>query len=178
MSQPFLPEIRTKRLTLRPFQKGDAQDLYEYLSDPEVVRFEPYRPYTLESCGQEAENRSTNPAFIAVVLGDKVIGNVYLAKQNDYTWEVGWVFNRAFQHHGYATEAAHAAMDWAFWQQSAHRIIAMCDPCNPASWKLMERLGMRREGEWKKNVFFFRDENGNPLWKDTYQYAVLAEEWK
>ena len=57
MSQPFLPEIRTKRLTLRPFQKGDAQDLYEYLSDPEVVRFEPYRPYTLESCGQEAENR-------------------------------------------------------------------------------------------------------------------------
>ena len=96
MSQPFLPEIRTKRLTLRSFQKGDAQDLYEYLSDPEVVRFEPYRPYTLESCGQEAENRSTNPAFIAVVLGDKVIGNVYLAKQNDYTWEVGWVFNRAF----------------------------------------------------------------------------------
>ena len=42
----------------------------------------------------------------------------------------------------------------------------------------MERLGMRREGEWKKNVFFFRDENGNPLWKDTYQYAVLVEEWK
>lgn len=79
MSQPFLPEIRTKRLTLRPFQKGDAQDLYEYLSDPEVVRFEPYRPYPLESCGQEAENRSKNPAFIAVVLGDKVIGNVYLA---------------------------------------------------------------------------------------------------
>ena len=69
-------------------------------------------------------------------------------------------------------------MDWAFRQQSAHRIIAMCDPHNPASWKLMERLGMRREGEWKKNVFFFRDENGNPLWKDTYQYAVLAEEWK
>ena len=100
MSQPFLPEIHTKRLTLRPFQKGDAQDLYEYLSDPEVVRFEPYRPYTLESCGQEAENRSKNPAFIAVALGDKVIGNVYLAKQNDYTWEVGWVFNRAFQHHG------------------------------------------------------------------------------
>ena len=128
MSQPFLPEIHTKRLTLRPFQKGDAQDLYEYLSDPEVVRFEPYRPYTLESCGQEAENRSKNPAFIAVVLGDKVIGNVYLAKQNDYTWEVGWVFNRAFQHHGYATEAAHAAMDWAFRQQSAHRIIAKCDP--------------------------------------------------
>ena len=62
MSQPFLPEIRTKRLTLRPFQKGDAQDLYEYLSDPEVVRFEPYRPYTLESCGQEAENRSKNSA--------------------------------------------------------------------------------------------------------------------
>ena len=112
------------------------------------------------------------------MLGDKVIGNVYLAKQNDYTWEVGWVFNRAFQHHGYATEAAHAAMDWAFRQQSAHRIIAKCDPRNPASWKLMERLGMRREGEWKKNVFFFRDENGNPLWKDTYQYAVLAEEWK
>ena len=178
MAQSFLPEIRAKRLTLRPFQKGDAQDLYEYLSDPEVVRFEPHLPLTRAQCETEAESCAGNPAFIAVVLGDKVIGNLYLEKQDDYTWETGWVFNRAFQHHGYATEAARAAMDWAFRQQGAHRIIALCDPRNDASWKLMERLGMRREGEWKKNVFFFRDENGNPLWKDTYQYAVLAEEWK
>jgi RimJ/RimL family protein N-acetyltransferase len=41
----------------------------------------------------------------------------------------------------------------------------------------MERLNMRREGHLLKNIFFKRDEEGNPIWNDTYEYAILAEEW-
>ena len=54
----------------------------------------------------------------------------------------------------------------------------MCNPENTPSWRLMERLGMRREGHLRKNIWFFRDENGRPIWQDTYEYAILREEWE
>lgn len=41
----------------------------------------------------------------------------------------------------------------------------------------VERLGMRREGTFLQNVYFFEDESGNPIWKDTYQYAILRSEF-
>lgn len=54
-----------------------------------------------------------------------------------------------------------------------HRIYAECDPQNENSWRLLESLGFRREAHLRQNVYFWRDESGNPLWKDTYLYAKL-----
>ncbi len=54
-----------------------------------------------------------------------------------------------------------------------HRIYAECDPCNEKSWKLLETLGFQREAHLRKNVYFWKDENDNPIWKDTYIYAKL-----
>jgi len=53
----------------------------------------------------------------------------------------------------------------------------MCNPLNEPSWRLLERLGMRREGHLIKNIYFKKDECGNPIWADTLEYAVLASEW-
>jgi RimJ/RimL family protein N-acetyltransferase len=53
----------------------------------------------------------------------------------------------------------------------------MCSPENTASWKLMERLKMRREGYHKKPAFFEKARDGKPLWHDSYEYAILDEEW-
>ncbi len=61
---------------------------------------------------------------------------------------------------------------------SAHRIVAMCNPLNIASWKLLERLNMRREGHLVKNIWFFKDENDSPIWQDTYEYGIIREEWE
>ena len=169
--------IRTERLLLRPFEAGDADDLYAYLSDPEVVKFEPYDPFTREQCAQEAVSRAANPGFTAVVLDGHVIGNIWFGQEGEDTYDVGWVFNRAYQGKGYATAAARAVVDDAFRNRGVRRVTAHADPLNPASWRLCERLGMRREGRLVKNVFFKRDEDGNPIWKDTYLYAILAEEW-
>lgn len=58
------------------------------------------------------------------------------------------------------------------------QIVAMCDPLNTALWKLLERLHMRREGCRLKNVWFFMDANDEAIWKDTYKYAILKEEWQ
>ncbi len=172
--------LETVRLNIRRFLPTDWQDLFEYLSQEEVVKYEPYDVFTEEQSKQEAIKRSRNPDFWAVCLKDtgKLIGNVYLSKRDFDTWELGYVFNKDYQGKGYATEAARAMLDDIFVNCSAHRVFAMCNPINTSSWKLLERLNMRRESHLLKNVWFFKDENGDPIWQDTYEYAILNEEWK
>ena len=55
-------------------------------------------------------------------------------------------------------------------------VYVECDPRNTSSWKLLEKAGFRREAYFRQNVFFRRDENGEPVWKDTDMYAVLRDE--
>ena len=59
---------------------------------------------------------------------------------------------------------------------SIPRIYAECDPLNTRSWKLLEALGFRREAHLLQNVYFWKDEGGKPIWKDTYIYGKLAVE--
>ena len=168
--------LKTERLVLRPFEETDAEGLHAYLGDEEVVRYEPYGAMTMEECRQEAARRASDEAFWAVCLADgTLIGNLYLSGADEFgTREIGYVFARPYWHKGYATEAARRLMAYAF----DRLIIALCDTRNAASFVLMERLGMRREGEFKKNVGFKTDENGKTIWTDSYQYAILKEEFE
>ena len=172
--------IETERLVIRKFRPNDYKALYEYLSDEMVVRFEPYDPYTLEQAKREAEYRSHSDEYFAVTRkeDDVLIGNLYLGKRQFNCYELGYIFNRNWQMSGFATESAAALLEYAFGNLHAHRVVAECNPLNYRSRKLMERLGMRREAELKKNVFFRKDSSGQPVWQDTLQYAMLSEEWK
>ncbi len=172
--------LKTERLVLRPFEETDAEGLHAYLGDAEVVRYEPYGAMTMEECRLEAARRASDEAFWAVCLADgTLIGNLYLSGADEFgTREIGYVFTRACWHKGYATEAARRLMAYAFERLATRRIIALCDTRNAASFALMERLGMRREGEFKKNVGFKTDAHGNTIWTDSYQYAILKEEFE
>ncbi|MBG0785399.1 MAG: GNAT family N-acetyltransferase [Anaerolineaceae bacterium] len=171
--------METERLIIRRFLPDDWEDLHEYLSQEEVVKYEPYDVFTEEASKQEAIDRAGNDDFCAVCLKDtnKVIGNIYFAKQDFDTWELGYVFNSRYQGKGYATEASRAVVNDAFTNKKAHRVIASCNVLNTASWKLLERLGMRREGHLLQNVWFKKDGNGQPIWADSYEYGILKEEW-
>ncbi len=174
--------IETERLILRRFTPDDWQGLHEYLSLESVVKYEPYGVFTEEDCRKEAKNRAEMDCFWAVCLKEngKLIGNVYFQRQEPQewlTWELGYVFNPAYGGRGYATEAARAMLKLGFEQLGARRIIAMCNPLNERSWRLLERLGMRREGHLLQNLFFKRDKSGNPIWCDTYEYGILSTEW-
>jgi len=171
--------METERLMLRRFSCDDWQDLYEYLSQESVVEFEPYEVFTDVASITEARRRSADNRFWAICLkgSGKVIGNVYLSKQNLGTWELGFVLNEKYRGNGYATEAARALLSDIFCNQNARRVVAMCNPLNESSWKLLERLGLRREGHLLKNIFLKKDQNGEPLWCDTYEYAILSDEW-
>ena len=164
----------TDRLILRGFQKSDLNDLYEYLSDPVVVKYEPYRPMSLDEAADSLAWRISTDEMIAVEIkhSGKMIGNVYLGKRDFDSLEIGYVFNRTHWSKGYAKEACSTLIRLAF-SSGVHRIYAECDPQNSASCALLEGLGFEREAHLKKNVYFRKDENGRPLWKDTYIHAKL-----
>lgn len=63
-----------------------------------------------------------------------------------------------------ASEALSAVIRKCF-NNGIHRIYAECDPRNICSWKLLEKVGMEREAFFHKNIYFYKDENGNPIWK-------------
>lgn len=175
--------METERLTIRRFQPDDWQDLHEYLSDEQVVKYEPYRPFTPEQSREEAARRAGDKSFLAVCLKEtgKLIGNLYFAAQQPdefMTWEVGYVFSRRYQGKGYATEGVNRLMEHLFEDLHAHRVEAHCNPQNTASWRLLERLHFRKEGHFLQNVFFFTDDDGNPLWHDAYAYGMLCNEWR
>ena len=166
--------IKTDRLILRRFTQDDLLDLFEYLSDPEVVRFEPYRPMTLEEARQELDRRIASAEMIAIELksSGKMIGNVYLGKRENNTLEIGFVFNRHYWNQGYAMESCKALIQKAF-SSGITKVYAECDPENQGSWKLLERLGFTREAHLIKNTWFWRDEQGGPILKDTYVYSLV-----
>jgi RimJ/RimL family protein N-acetyltransferase len=176
----YMQELSTKRLLIRKFRESDWCDLYEYLSDPSVTKYEPYDVFSADTCRKEAKKRAGNPSFWAVCLKDtgKLIGNLYFDPQDFGTRELGYVFNRRYWHQGYAIESAQTLIGCAFRNWGARRIIAACNPENTASWHLLEQLHMRREGHLRQNIYFKKDGNGQPLWVDTYLYALLASEWQ
>jgi RimJ/RimL family protein N-acetyltransferase len=186
--------IETERLIIRPFRPDDWQDMYEYLSREDVVWYEPYLPFTEDDAKNEANRRAATGVLIDIPDGEpvewhdfhavclkssgKLIGGVYLSRHDYGNWELGYVMNPGYGRLGYATEAVRALVGYVFKELGAHRVYAECSTENERSWRLLERLGFRREGLLKKNVCFKEDETGAPLWWDSYIYAVLVEEWE
>lgn len=173
----------TERLVLRGFSPEDWRDLHEYLSNTEAVRYEPYGIFSEAESRREAALRAEQAAFLAVCLKStgKLIGNVYFHRTEpaeSATWELGYTFNPAYWNLGYAEESCRAVLCRAFGQNGVHRVVARCCAHNTASWRLLERLQMRREGCLVQNMFFTRDMSGRPQWQDTYEYAILADEWE
>lgn len=166
--------IETDRLILRRYLKSDLQDLYEYLSDAEVVKYEPYQPMNMSEVENNLDWRISTDEMIAVELkaNGKMIGNVYLGKRDFESLEIGYVFNKEYWGKGYAKESCSALIQQSF-KNGVHRIFAECDPQNSNSWKLLEALGFTREAYLKQNVYFWKDNDNNPIWKDTFIYAIL-----
>jgi len=173
--------IESDRLIVRRFAEDDWRDLYEYLSLPETYEFEPGAPVGEDEARSLASERTRGETFYAVRLkdGGKMIGHVYLGPEGppEYaTYELGYIFNPAYCRKGYCTESSALVLDRAFGELGAHRVVAYCDPRNLASWRVLEKLGMRLEGLFRQRAFFRRGPDGAPLWHDCRAYAMLAED--
>ena len=182
--------IGTKRLILRPFTVKDAEDLYEYLKEPMVHCFASMKVNSLEEASEAALKRSKDAEYyFAVVLKEngKVIGEINAIAETAApdeenavldTFSPCWMIHPDYHGKGYAYEAAKAFFDYLFYEKNARRIYAYTEDYNLASQKLCEKLGMRREGLFREFVTFVNDESGNPIYENTYQYAILRKEWE
>lgn len=175
-AHPATFEIETERLIIRPFRPGDWRDLLEYLSLPETYVFEPGDPIDEDDARRLADERSRGTAFHAVQLRAeaKLVGHLYFAPVeplSSRTFELGFIFNPRYQRLGLATEAAAALIDHAFAQLDVHRVIAECHPDNVASTRVLEKVGLEREGRLRQNIWFHADASGAPIWQDTLLYG-------
>ena len=168
--------IETQRLYLRQFEVQDWPAIHTYTADAVVMRFIGEGQLSEAQSKQFVEENSGSDAKAFPVIlktENKLIGHVmFHPRFAPQTYEIGWVFNPAYQSRGYATEAAQALLRYAFTNLQSHRVIATCQPENPASYRVMEKIGMKREGHFRKCIY--REEN---VWWDEYFYAILEEEW-
>ncbi|MGG0539308.1 GNAT family N-acetyltransferase [Priestia aryabhattai] len=169
-------DIETNRLLIRKFYYEDWQDVYAYTSDADVMKYIPEGVFSKDDAKKFVnENMKENVKNFPVLLKNEkiLIGHiVFFNYFEDHTYEIGWVFNSLYHQKGYASEAAKAIVDYAFNTMNLHRIIATCQPENTSSYRVMEKIGMRREGYFKKCIPTEKE------WWDEYYYAILKEEWK
>ncbi len=182
--------IETERLILRPFIKEDYEDVFEYLHEPSVHCFECMRLNTISDAEKEVASRvNETEYYFAIVLkeNNKVIGEIDAFpeasdshSENNVIKDVFspcWMLNKDYQHKGYAYEAAYAFFNYLFESKGARRIYAYTEDYNTASKKLCEKLGMRKEAEYKEFISFVNNDDGTPLYENTLEYAVLKKEW-
>jgi RimJ/RimL family protein N-acetyltransferase len=178
---PWFP-LETERLLLRDFRMEDEAAIYEYASDPEVVRFADWGPSDISTVRANLRRRLEDQGNwprdnieLAVELRSDscLIGimRITIVDDANKTADFGYTFNRRYWNNGYATEGTRALLNLAFSRLNLHRVWAACDVRNYASFRVMEKLGMRREGSFKQDVM----QKGQ--WRDSYLYAVLEEEW-
>ena len=91
---------------------------------------------------------------------------------NAFQADIGYELDPKHWNHGYATEAAHAMVDFGFSHFGLHRVWSWCVADNVGSAHVLEKLGMRLEGRLRENEYY------KGRWWDTLMYAILADEWK
>ena len=196
MYQPT--ELRTERLTLRQFTMDDVDDVLCYANDPEWAEYQvniPLSPRTRKDIeilvamfsdssywetGHPGLPSPGNGAGIlhmfAIVFEDKVIGEIVLNQWEEHRKnervELAYTLSRQHWNKGLMTEAARAVMNWAFQTYSFHRLVAWSDPRNIGSWRVLEKLGMKREGLLRQHLKW------NEEFRDQVYYGILRDEWK
>jgi len=177
-------QLESPRLILRSFQDSDLETFLTYRNDPEVAKYQSWDvPYPREKGTQFIDlMKMSNPNSqgewyqVAVELKStrEMIGDVAFSTMvyDDMQALMGYSLARSYWYQGYAFEAVGRLLKYLFEERSLHRVMAECDVDNVASWKLLEKLGFRREAHLMENVFF------KGKYGSEYHYALLAREWR
>lgn len=179
---------RTERLQIRPATPDDADATWAYRRLEPVSRW-----LTSAATDRQAYAQTfTEPARLSATLiverpdpaGRTVIGDLKLAIEDGWGQsevaemargvqaEIGWALDPAQHGHGYATEAVTETLRICFADLGLRRVVAYCFADNEASWRLMERVGMRREMHTVADSL-----HRSCAWMDGLGYALLADEW-
>lgn len=191
----FTPTLYTPRLTLRPFAPADAPRVQELAGDSRIAATTAAIPHPYPNGLAEDWIRSHAPLaqdakqynFAITLAGTRtpgretdlfdtghLIGAVSLIFSIDPAQgraELGYWIGVPYWNRGFATEAAHAALAFGFQRKNLRRILARHTSNNPASGRVLQKLGMTHEGTLREHFC------KNDQVFDLESYAILKEEW-
>ena len=175
------PTVQSSRIFLRPFSLDDAATVQllagEYeIADTTLSIPHPYEDGMAEhwiSGHDERFQTGTNVVFAIVEKKSlQLIGAVSLTVEKDaHKAELGYWTGKPYWNQGYATEAAKSIIDYGFKHLRLNRIAARHFVRNPASGRVMQKVGMVQEGRLRKDVMKWGQ------FEDLYIYGLLREEW-
>ncbi len=176
------PTLETPRLILRPFREEDIPEIVRLLQDPDIHRTTLNIPYPygraearawLKLQRQEFEQGRGHTFAIVRKEDDRLVGAIDIRPdQRHRKAEMGYWIGKPYWGRGYATEAARAILRYGFETLGMNRIYATHFAENPASGRVMQKIGMSQEGVMRQ--FTFKDGR----FQDHVLYAILREEWE
>jgi RimJ/RimL family protein N-acetyltransferase len=176
--------VPTERLILRRSTPDDVEATWRYRGDPDVADWLTRLPPSREAYAEWYASSEMLDTRIVVERDGVLIGELHLEVKDGWAQvevsdraegteaDIGWVLAPEYHGQGYGTEAVSALLEICFGQLGLRRVIAGCFTDNEPSWRLMERLGMRRESHTVRDGL-----HRTRGWLDGFQYGLLADEW-
>jgi ribosomal-protein-alanine N-acetyltransferase len=175
------PVLETERFILREFVLDDADDVYNYMSDREVLEFYDVEPYTnIDQAKEELKfeiesfkNKRRLRWGIARKEDNKIIGNCgyHSIIKPYFRTEVGYILDKKYWRQGVMTEVLNTVIPYGFENMELNRIEVQLYPENTASVKLTEKLGFEKEGILKEYEFITNK------FHDVAVYALLKRNY-
>jgi RimJ/RimL family protein N-acetyltransferase len=177
--------VRTDRLTIRPATLDDADAAWQFRRLESVGRWMTAAPRDREGFVRKFAEPEQLSRTLLMEHDGVVIGDLYVAVGDAWAQtevadrargvqaEIGWVLAPEHEGHGFATEAVTELLRICFEDLGLRRVFAQCFADNVPSWRLMERVGMRREEHAVRESLHRSGE-----WLDGLRYALLADEWR
>lgn len=176
-------QLETQRLLIRQFKPSDLEAFLAYRNDPDVAKYQGWdHPYPREKAIEFVQKMSIaipqHSSWLQLALELKstgaLIGDVafFIKREDERQAMIGYSLARPYWGKGYAFEALSCLLAYLFEEMKLHRISAECDVENISSWRLLEKIGFRREAHLIENIFF------KGSYGSEYHYAMLFREWK
>jgi RimJ/RimL family protein N-acetyltransferase len=174
------PTLHTERLVLRPFEAIDAGEVHAIVSDREIAYNTAHIPHPYPD-GMAVEwiertnarwETGESAVFAAALRSDgRIVAAVGLEIEPHHRRaELGYWVARPFWNAGYATEGARAVVEFGFRDLGLNRVQAHHYSRNPASGKVMQKIGMTFEGRLRKHVLKWG------VFEDIEIYGILCDE--
>lgn len=170
-----------ERVYLRNFTSADWKAVHKYAADPVVVQYFSWGPNTPEetlnfvSAAAISGERQPRQRYDLAIIhreDETLIGGcgLYIQANRSFEAEIGYCLQRPYWGRGIGTEVALLLVNFAFSKLNLHRVFATCDPHNVASIRILEKVGLKREGLMRGHM-----QRGGK-WADSYLYAILKDD--
>ncbi|MFA0811389.1 GNAT family N-acetyltransferase [Microbulbifer epialgicus] len=174
------PTLKTDRFIIRAFKKCDLEYFSKYRSLPEVAKYQSWTDFSYTDSLALFEKIDYSKFAIlgqwyqlAICIRESniLVGDLAVHFVDKSQVEIGFTTAPKYQKQNVASEAVSALTTYLFEKLNIHRITAKTDARNIASYRLLEKLGFRREAHFHQNIFF------KGSWSDEYLYALLHSEY-